>query len=185
MKPRAIPSAAGVASVLLALAGTTPAFADYERGGAHENGKLTRTDYARVVDVKPLIRTVSVEVPVRECYETPPRVQTQAKRPSLGKTIAGGIIGGVIGAQFGGGSGKDAMTVLGTVIGAASASKETRQREVPAQRYCETRYEIEQRDRVEGFRVTYVYDGETYTTRTKTDPGDEIRVRISMQPLVD
>ena len=50
-------------------------------------------------------------------------------------------------------------------------------------RYCETRYEYEERDRVEGFRVTYVYDGETYTTRTAYDPGDRIRVEVKVRPV--
>ena len=33
-------------------------------------------------------------------------------------TVAGGVVGGVVGHQFGGGSGKDALTVLGAVGGA-------------------------------------------------------------------
>ena len=48
-----------------------------------------------------------------------------------------------------------------------------------------TTYEYESRDRVEGFRVLYEYEGRTYTTRTATDPGDEIRVRVDVRPLVD
>lgn len=185
MKRKTLISATGVAGVLLALAGAQAALADHKPGKRHGGNGQTRYDYARVVDVKPLIRTVRVEIPVRECYETPAEVRREPRRASVGRTIAGGIIGGVIGSQFGGGSGRDAMTVLGTVIGAASASDKEREYEVPPQRYCETRYEYEERDRVEGFRVTYVYDGETYTTRTSSDPGDEIRVRVSLQPLVD
>ena len=76
----------------------------------------------------------------------------------------------------------------GTVVGAASASERNRSDrdyEVQTQRYCETRYEYETRERVEAYRVTYVLDGQTYVTRTKTDPGDEIRVRVSIQPLVN
>ncbi|MEL6215584.1 MAG: histidine kinase, partial [Pseudomonadota bacterium] len=47
----------------------------------------------------------------------------------------------------------------------------------------ETRYEFETRERVEGFRVTYQYRGETYVTRTETDPGNRIRVRVSVTPV--
>ena len=99
-----------------------------------------------------------------------------------------GIIGGGIGSQFGDGSGREAMTVLGSVMGAASASENNRHehgREERIQKYCEPTYEYEERDRVEGFRVTYEFDGKTYTTRTETDPGDEIRVRVDVRPLVD
>ena len=84
--------------------------------------------------------------------------------------------------------GRDAMTILGSVIGASAAAEgaETRVRsETRVERFCETRYEYEQRDRVEGYRVTYVLDGQTYTTRTSEDPGNRIRVRGSVQPLVD
>jgi len=38
-------------------------------------------------------------------------------------TLAGALIGGAIGNQFGNGSGKDAMTVLGAILGADAANK--------------------------------------------------------------
>ena len=38
------------------------------------------------------------------------------------KTLGGALIGGVIGHQFGGGSGQDAATILGAIIGASAAS---------------------------------------------------------------
>ena len=154
----------------------------------HDDGRETRYDYARVLDVKPLIRTVEVEIPVRECYERPVEVRRERRRGGLGRVLAGGIIGGVIGRQFGDGSGRDAMTVLGSVVGAASASDDVRRDDragTRVEKFCETTYEYESRDRVEGFRVLYEYEGRTYTTRTATDPGDEIRVRVDVRPLVD
>ena len=122
-----------------------------------------------------------MEVPVRECFD---REVVVERRPRVGRTIAGGIIGGVIGSQFGGGSGRDAATVVGTLIGAAAANDRPDVAEVRTQRVCETRYEFETRERVDGFRVTYVYRGETYVTRTRNDPGNRIRVRISVAPAV-
>lgn len=145
--------------------------------------RQSRTVLADVVDVKPLIRTVEVEVPVRECYERP--VRRAQPRASLGRTVAGGIIGGVLGAQVGDGSGQRAATVIGSVIGAAAANESAKTSETRVERYCETTYEYESRERVDGFRVTYEYLGEVYVTRTQTDPGDTIRVRISMTPLAD
>lgn len=171
---------AALAAVLATAA--QPAAADPR----YEDSAQTHYDYAEVIDVKPLIRTVRVEIPVRECYELPVEARRERRRGGLGRVLAGGIIGGVIGRQFGDGSGRDAMTVLGSVVGAAKASeRDTREREPRAQRYCETTYEYEERDRLEGFRVTYAYDGQTYTTRTETDPGDVIRVRVDVRPLVD
>ncbi len=166
----------------LLAAAAQPAAADHR----YEDSAETHYDYAEVVDVKPLIRTVRVEIPVRECYERPVEVRRARRRGSLGRVLAGGIIGGVIGRQFGDGSGRDAMTVLGSVVGAASASDDERhEREPRIEKFCETTYEYEERDRVEGFRVTYLYEGQTYTTRTQTDPGNEIRVRVDVRPLVD
>lgn len=162
------------------------ALADHPRAVSRGYQSQDNFDYARVVDVKPLIRTVEVEVPVRECHERPVHYERRT-RGGAGRTIAGGIIGGVIGNQFGDGRGRDALTVLGTVIGAAAASEDNqsaREFETRTERYCETRYEYEQRDRVEGYRVTYRYKGELYTTRTEEDPGDRIRVRVRVEPLV-
>ncbi|MEL7023770.1 MAG: glycine zipper 2TM domain-containing protein [Pseudomonadota bacterium] len=154
--------------------------ADRVREG-YRGADEVRFDYAKVLDVKPLIRRVEVEVPVRECFD---REVVVERRPRVGRTIAGGIIGGVIGSQFGGGSGRDAATVVGTLIGAAAANDRPDVAEVRTQRVCETRYEFETRERVDGFRVTYVYRGETYVTRTRNDPGNRIRVRISVAPAV-
>ena len=125
--------------VLLAAVAAAPAVAD--RG-------TTQYVYADVLDVKPLIRTVEVEIPVRECYERP--VRREPRRASLGRTIAGGIIGGVIGSQIGDGSGRQAATIAGSVIGAAAAND--RREETAHGRYCETTYEYETRERVDGFR---------------------------------
>ena len=164
-----------LAVATIALAGA-PALAD---PGPRSNG-TTRYVLAPVVDVKPLIRTVEVEIPVRECFD---REVAVPQRGGVGRTIAGGILGGVIGRQIGDGSGRDAATIVGTLIGAAAANDGGRHE--PAyrtERICETRYEYETRDRVEGFRVTYEYRGETFVTRTRTDPGDRIRVRVSVTP---
>lgn len=157
----------------------TPSAADPVRQG-YSRGQEVRYDYARVVDVKPLIRTVQVQVPVRECYD---REVLQRRQPNIGRTIVGGIVGGVIGSQFGSGSGREAATVVGSVIGAAAANDAKRRGPtVRTERFCDVRYEYETRERVDGFRVTYRYNGETFVTRTATDPGNRIRVRVSVAP---
>ena len=178
--------AASLSALLLASMASATALADHGRMYGHDRRDNTQYVDARVVDVKPLIRTVRVETPIRECYDRPVRHETR-RRGDAGRTIAGGIIGGIIGRQFGDGRGRDAMTVLGTVVGAAAASDGRRSEPEyyeTTEEICETRYEIEERERVDGFRVTYRYAGQLYTTRTKTDPGDRIRVRVSVEPLV-
>ncbi|MEL7373964.1 MAG: hypothetical protein AAGJ36_05830, partial [Pseudomonadota bacterium] len=105
------PTRIAAATALCLATAAQPALADPR----YDDGGETTYEYARVLDVKPLIRTVQVEIPVRECYERPVEVRRERRRGGLGRVIAGGIIGGVIGSQFGDGSGREAMTVLGSV----------------------------------------------------------------------
>ncbi len=162
-------------------------------------------DYAPVIDVRPIVRTVRVEQPRRECwtethYETlqhvqpgrDPRVRTAAP------TIAGGVIGGVVGNQFGGGRGRDAMTLFGTLVGAAVAAEHAHNRQpyhggTPTRTFTETRpvnvercsvsTEIREEERLEGYDVTYLYAGREFRTRTATPPGDQLRVHVDVRPV--
>jgi uncharacterized protein YcfJ len=147
-------------------------------------------DDARVVAVEPIVRQVRVESPRRECREEVRTVYRE--REGHGSTAApmiiGGIIGGAIGSQVGQGRGRDIATVAGTLIGASighdSAVRSGRDAQ-PEERVverCETRYDSSYRERVDGYRVTYEYQGREYTTRLPYDPGDRIRVRVAVTP---
>ncbi|MEM1261577.1 MAG: glycine zipper 2TM domain-containing protein [Pseudomonadota bacterium] len=148
-----------------------------------------RYDYARVVSATPIVRQVTVETPVRECYTEHverhygPR-HGVANNP--GRALVGAVIGGVIGNQFGSGRGNDAATVAGTLIGAAVGANGGERRgrtveTVPVER-CDIRYESRIEERIEGYDVRYVYNGQTLATRTEFDPGNQIRVRVTVQP---
>ena len=54
-------------------------------------------------------------------------------------------------------------------------------REYTVQR-CETRYREEWQERVDGYRVTYVYHGQEQVTEMPYKPGDRIRVRVDVTP---
>ena len=150
-------------------------------------------DYAPVTHVEPVVRQVRVESPRRECWD---ETRTVESRPHIsdpgvgGRTLLGGIIGGVIGHQFGSGRGRDAATVAGTVIGASvgydSASRayaygygDSEERVVQR---CSVRYDQQYEERIDGYRVTYEYNGREYTTRLPYDPGSKIRVRVAVAP---
>ena len=62
------------------------------------------------------------------CQQRPPRRETYQRDGTAGEAITGGVIGGVIGNQFGNGSGKDAMTILGVILGAQAADNKERTR---------------------------------------------------------
>lgn len=173
----------GVTSLALA---APPPWSNSRHNRSHGDGY----DYAPVVRAEPIVRQVRIETPRRECWDD---VRTVSADPHIsepavgGRTLLGGIIGGVIGHQFGSGSGRDAATIAGAAIGAgvgydsARRAYGTRTTEEVVQR-CEVRYHDEYEERIEGYRVTYEYNGRQYTTRMPYDPGSQIRVRVAVAP---
>lgn len=153
-------------------------------------------DYARVVDVQPLVSRVRVSTPQRECWDETRyddrgyNGNSPLPRSSAGGAVLGGIVGAVIGHQIGHGRGRDAATAVGAVVGAAVGSQQAQRRgayaSAPPQQYtvqrCETRYRDEWQERTDGYRVTYVYNGRRQVTQLPYRPGDRIRVRVDVSP---
>lgn len=160
----------------------------------------TYTDNARVRSAEPQYENVNV--PRNECstHWVEERVDRSAyERQSgpdrqYGGAILGGLAGGVIGHQIGGGSGKDAATALGVVLGAMTGDRmandgrrgqydnrpqEISQREVQS---CRTVYDTQ--TRLTGYRVAYEYRGQNYTTFMHSNPGNSLPVRVSVDPIV-
>lgn len=82
-------------------------------------------------------------------------------------TVAGGVVGGVVGHQFGGGSGKDALTVLGAVGGALAGHEIERN--------------IRQQQTVTHYELTVRMDNGSKRTFRSSQPfayasGDHVRV---------
>ena len=149
-------------------------------------------DYARVISSEPIIRYVTVNTPVRECWQETEYYTVERPVPGAGvRTLVGAVVGGVIGHQFGSGRGNDAATVAGTIIGAAVGNDSAKRRygathssteySRPVER-CETRMTSRQEERIDGYRVVYRYHGQKYETRMPYDPGREIRVRVDIRP---
>src|SRR5215470_2088957 len=118
----------GLVSAGLLLTGQA-ALADPGKWKGPSNGGRYSSDYdyARVIDVDPIVRQVRVTTPKRECWtetryeqvEVPGPGGYTANRPTAGSMILGGIIGAAIGNQIGRGDGRRAATVAGAVIGSA------------------------------------------------------------------
>jgi uncharacterized protein YcfJ len=192
----------GLATVTFALA-SVGAFAQDRYGGRYDqrdddrydrrddNDRYDRDggyDYARVVDVEPLMTRVRVSTPERECWDETRLDDRDRARSSAGGALIGAVIGGVIGHQIGSGRGRDAATAAGAVIGAGVGARQGErradnqpQREYTVQR-CDTRYSDHWEERVEGYRVTYVYNGRRQVTQLPYKPGDRIRVRVDVSP---
>jgi uncharacterized protein YcfJ len=144
--------------------------------------------YAKVVDVDPIYREVRVREPRQVCEEVPVVERTHYRGgPDPGAMLVGAVIGGVIGHQFGSGRGNDAATAAGAFIGANHAAAHSYrngrvvEREVLETR-CETVRSARYESRLEGYDVTYRYQGRLYQTRTDYDPGKRIKVRVDVTP---
>jgi len=172
-----------------------------DRYDSHDNGGNDDAyDYARVVDVQPLTRRVRVTTPQRECWdETRTDPSGGYHNGPLPRTVAGGTllgaaIGAVIGNQIGHGDGRHAATAAGAIIGAGIGHEQAVRRNAqygvynpgPPRTYtvqrCETHYREDIEERVDGYRVTYVYNGRRQVTQLPYKPGDRIRVRVDVSP---
>lgn len=136
--------------------------------------------YARVIAVEPIMERVTHRIPRRECWQ---EVRYEQRGGSATGTILGGIVGGVVGHQFGEGRGKDAMTIAGTLLG-GSIGNDMSQRDRGVRAINEERCRVENdyRDeqRVSGYLVRYYYGGDIYTRHMDHNPGDRVRVNVTV-----
>jgi uncharacterized protein YcfJ len=182
-----------IARALIVVTGLTAAAAALAAPPPWSNSRHNRShedfDYARVVHVEPIVRRVRVETPRRECWDETRYVEARPhiSDPAVGaRTLLGGIIGGVIGHQFGSGSGRDAATIAGAVIGSHVGYDSARRHAAAVEEHtvtrCATRVVHEYEERIDGYHVTYVYNGREHTTRLPYDPGSTMRVRVAVAP---
>ncbi len=152
-------------------------------------------DYAKVVDVQPMTRRVRVTTPQRECWDETRYDERDYGRPrarnAAGSTLLGAVIGAAVGNQIGHGDGRRAATAAGAIIGAGIGNAQAGRRNgydqpPPPRAYtvqrCETHYNEDVQERIDGYRVTYVYHGRRGVTQLPYKPGDRIRVRVDVSP---
>ena len=149
-------------------------------------------DYARVLDVQPIYRTVRIPREERECWDERVAVRERHGGDSYTPMIVGGIIGGVVGSHIGKGRGRDAATVAGTILGASigrdiarSSAEAHEDVYYTTETRCRVRKVYHEEERIDGYRVTYRYRGHTFVTRMPHEPGRRIRVRVRVTPVWD
>ncbi len=151
-------------------------------------------DNARVRSVQPQYEQVSVpreQCSVQWVNEQRPIPNTGSNGAGLGGALIGAVAGGVLGNQVGKGSGRDVATALGLAAGAVAGhqigsrnAQPVQYETVPRQvQQCQTVQEVQQR--INGYQVAYDYRGQTYHTVLASDPGPSIRVRVSVDPVVN
>lgn len=152
----------------------------------------TRYEYAEVVQSRPLYQVVEVSRPQEQCREEEIAVDRYPSRrgsrtPLLVSTIIGGAIGNAVGHDK---SNQRVGAVLGAMLGHSIGRDIMRHRDQPAIREyqtvqrCDTVYQRHEEERLVGYQVTYLYNGEEYSVRTDSDPGEQIRIRVSVQPVL-
>ncbi|TVZ37804.1 uncharacterized protein YcfJ [Alteromonadaceae bacterium 2753L.S.0a.02] len=166
-------------------------------GNHHNAGRQNTIAFARVTSATPIYRIVETRTPVQNCWtervreERPVYHQSrQNYQQAAAGTLVGGLVGSAIGHAIGQSNGHERTgTVIGAVVGASIGNNVGRH----STGYTQVGYrdvercEVQQRvhkDRVlEGYDVTYRYQGRTYHTRTRNHPGNRIKVALSVRPL--
>ncbi len=151
-------------------------------------------DYAKVREVKPTYQSVAHRIPQEDCWVERVRTERHPRsNTSATSTLVGGVIGGAIGHAVGHGKdnkkiGAVVGSMLGLSIGRDIGRRQHRHGDYPEVFYddverCETSYRTETEERLTGYRVTYQYRGEVYTTHMDEHPGQRIKVAVSVRPV--
>ncbi|MCZ6890089.1 MAG: glycine zipper 2TM domain-containing protein [Gammaproteobacteria bacterium] len=160
----------------------------------HDDGYYVDAD---VVHVEPIIQQHTVNRPREVCDVYVDRDYRNRRwdepyyhevDPGPVPKIIGGLIGGLIGHQFGGGRGKTALTIAGALVGGSIANNTARKRH--RHRYTEVRRDTEcwtvndrsTVNRLDGYRVTYLYQGRKFVKHMDEHPGDHVRVHVRVSP---
>jgi uncharacterized protein YcfJ len=142
-------------------------------------------DYGRVVRVTPQVERVNR--PHQECRTEYVQVQ-QPQQRSVGGSIVGGIAGALLGSQVGSGSGRTAAAAAGAIAGAVVGDRVDNQNlpnsgGVQEQQVKQCRTVDHWESRTTGYEVVYDYRGRNYTSYMSQDPGERVRLRVSVEPI--
>lgn len=152
---------------------------------AADNERLV---YADVLRVDPVYDRIQIREPREECYDTEVSRRTGRYDNTNTGTIIGALVGGALGNQVGKGDGRRAATVAGVVIGGSvgrniDASDNPSRVERGVETRCHVVEEAREERRIVGYDVEYRYRGEVFFSRLGHDPGEKLRVRVSVEPI--
>ncbi len=144
----------------------------------------THFGWADVLRVDPIYQTVQVEHPEQQCYQQP--VVHEDTRSRTAGTVIGAIVGGVLGNTIGKGDGRRAATVAGAVAGGAIGNHVGGKSDPTyesTQTECQNVRTVSRERRIVAYSVEYRYRGDIYVSRLPYDPGDRLRVQVSVSPV--
>ena len=164
---------------------------DYPAYGQSVYGqeRYGHSEFAEVVDSRPVYREIRVPVSHEQCYDERVPTRSSARIGETGGTLIGGILGYVAGNQIGKGTGRDVARVAGAVTGAAIGSSYGNRGasgygdEYTYQTRCRTVRDYRYETALDGYDVTYRYNGRIFQTRWPHDPGARIPVDVDVRPV--
>lgn len=137
---------------------------------------------ARVISSEPIMKTEVVHIPYENCYKKKQKIYGYT-HPAGEGTKNGGQIGQTV-AAFAtplSHTGGMVLTVGGAVLGHLIEREDNSHWiEVPV---CEIAHEPKRVTTIEGYLVTYEYNGQYYQTRTNTKPGQQFKILIKHEPV--
>ncbi|WOX06285.1 glycine zipper 2TM domain-containing protein [Microbulbifer pacificus] len=153
-------------------------------------------DYAPVTSVTPIYNDIQVVEPRTQCWD-----QTVAyQQPSPAGTIIGGLIGAAVGRDAARGyrhgwgrhghyhsGNKGAGMVAGAAVGAMignAVSRGSAPVQYGTEQRCQVVDQVSTRRELVGYDVNYQYNGQIFLIRTNQHPGDRIRVRVDVTPVL-
>jgi uncharacterized protein YcfJ len=137
------------------------------------------SDYAQVVDVKPITKTV--RTPRQECHDEAVTSDAPVKdKKQITGSVIGAVVGGVVGHQVGSGDGNKIATAAGAAAGGYAGNRIQKRTQdgrtvTNTEQRCETVYDSH-KERI-GYNVRYRLGDEERTVRMDNDPGERIPVR--------
>nr|WP_010133033.1 glycine zipper 2TM domain-containing protein [Microbulbifer agarilyticus] len=157
-------------------------------------------DYAPVTAVTPIYNDVNVVEPRTQCWDQTVTYQ----QPSPAGAIIGGLVGAAVGRNVSKGhkhhkryhrhyrrhhhrGNKAAGMVAGAAVGAFIGNAISRSQapvQYGTQQHCQVVEEVSTRRELIGYDVNYRYNGQEYLIRTNHHPGDRIRVRVDVTPVL-
>lgn len=162
----------------------------------HDSYPKDGYDYAPVTAVTPVYNDIQVLEPRTQCWDQTVTYQ----QPSPAGAIIGGLIGAAVGRDAARGyrhgwgrhshyhrGNKGAGMVAGAAVGAAIGNAISRHNapvQYGTEQRCQVVEQVNTRRELVGYDVNYQYNGQTYLIRTNQHPGDRIRVRVDVTPVL-
>jgi uncharacterized protein YcfJ len=176
-----------VAALVLCTAASLPAQTP-AAGAPSSSEEGAHYGWAAVLRVDPIYdEPAATAGPQQECYEEQVPVGAETHADEGGRrtvaTMIGAVVGGLLGNQVGKGDGRKAATVAGAVAGGVVGNQVAADRpQYTTQRHCRQIGAGSGPRHVVAYDVEYRYRGEVFNSRLAYDPGDRMRVKVSVTP---